>query len=85
MAGDSKELHILIPLEIENALAATARAFGTDKSSVAREVLGEWAAKKLHEARVHIGLARANGGTMESERQGTGTFKVLSRESPTKE
>ena len=56
-----KDFRCGVTVEIDNALSATARAFGVDKATVAREVLGEWAAKKFHEAKVHVALSRANG------------------------
>ena len=72
MAAD-KELRFTITADIENALMATARAFNLDKGAVARDVLAEWAAKKLHEATIHVGLDRANGERAESARRASGT------------
>lgn len=44
-----KDFRLGITPEIDRALTAVATAFGRDKQDVAREVLGEWAARKHHE------------------------------------
>lgn len=61
MSAELKDFRVGITCEIDAALTAVARAFGRDKQDVAREVLGEWAARKHVEARVLTGLAHANG------------------------
>lgn len=43
---------VVITTEIDAAVTAVARAFDRDKRDVVREVLGQWAARKLVEAKV---------------------------------
>jgi predicted transcriptional regulator len=61
MSVELKTLKLRVTPETDVALEAVARAFGRDKAAVAREILHEWAAKKLHEHRVFHGLAQAEG------------------------
>jgi hypothetical protein len=61
MSAELKTLKLRVTPETDVALEAIARAFGRDKAAVARDVLHEWAAKKLHEHKVFHGLAQAEG------------------------
>jgi hypothetical protein len=75
-----KELRFTVPPEVENALLAECRAWNTDKTTVARRIMTEWAARKLHEAKLHVSLARANGIKPESDRNLAASSKVLNWE-----
>ena len=67
MSLELKSFRLRITVETDVALDAVARAFGRDKAEVAREILHEWAAKKLHEHKVFQGLALAEGLTRAPE------------------
>jgi hypothetical protein len=67
MSLELKDFRLGITAEIDAALTAVSRAFGRDKQEVAREVLGEWAARKHVEARVLTGLSQANGTATASD------------------
>lgn len=56
-----KDFRCAITEAIDIALEAEAAAFGKDKAAVAREVLGAWAKRKIHEHRVMARLLMANG------------------------
>lgn len=56
-----KDFRLGITDTIDVALSATASAFSKDKAAVAREVLQEWAKRKVHEHKVFARLALANG------------------------
>jgi hypothetical protein len=61
VASDKRDFRVAITPETDVALRAMARAFDRDRQSVAREVLHEWAMRKLHEYRVGTGLAYSDG------------------------
>lgn len=61
MAAELRDFRGKITDETYLALQAQSRAFERDMADVAREVLHEWALKKLHEAKVLYGLARDQG------------------------
>lgn len=61
MSVPLKDFRLGITEAIDIALDAQAAAFGLDKSAVAREVLKEWARKKMHEHRVMARRLTANG------------------------
>jgi hypothetical protein len=52
MAAELRDFRGKITDETYLALQAQSRAFERDMADVAREVLHEWALKKLHEAKV---------------------------------
>lgn len=56
-----KDFRLGITESIDLALHATATAFGQDKAAVAREVLQDWAERKLHEHTVYARGLVANG------------------------
>lgn len=56
-----KDFRLGITESIDIALDSQASAFGKDKSAVAREVLAEWARRKMHEHRVMVRRLAANG------------------------
>lgn len=61
MSTPLKDFRCAITEAIDIALEAEASAFGKDKAAVAREVLGAWAKRKIHEHRVMARLLLANG------------------------
>jgi hypothetical protein len=61
MALPLKDFRVGITESIDIVLDAQATAFGKDKAAIAREVLSEWARKKLHEHRVIARRFAANG------------------------
>jgi hypothetical protein len=64
-----KDFRLGISETIDIMLDAQATAFGKDKSAIAREVLAEWARKKIHEHKVMAKRLAANG--MQPELFGT--------------
>lgn len=56
-----KDFRLGITETIDIMLDAQASAFGKDKAAVAREVLQEWARKKVHEHKVMHRRLTANG------------------------
>ena len=60
-AADLRDLRAKITAESDQVLEAVSRATGRDKSELVREVLHEWADRKLHEARLIHRLARSEG------------------------
>jgi hypothetical protein len=61
MALELRDFRGKITDETYLALQADSRAFERDMADIAREVLHEWAVKKLHAARVLYSLARDQG------------------------
>jgi hypothetical protein len=64
-----KDFRLGISETIDIMLDAQATAFGKDKAAIAREVLAEWARKKIHEHKVMAKRLAANG--MQPELFGT--------------
>lgn len=56
-----KDFRLGISETIDIMLDAQASAFGKDKAAVAREVLADWARKKIHEHKVMARRFAANG------------------------
>jgi hypothetical protein len=56
-----KDFRLGISETIDIMLDAQASAFGKDKAAIAREVLAEWARKKIHEHKVMAKRLAANG------------------------
>lgn len=56
-----KDFRLGITETIDIALDAQAAAFGKDKAAIAREVLAEWARRKIHEHKVMARRFAANG------------------------
>jgi hypothetical protein len=56
-----KDFRLGISESIDIMLDAQASAFGKDKAAIAREVLAEWARKKIHEHKVIARRLEANG------------------------
>jgi hypothetical protein len=76
MAVPLKDFRTAIPEAVDMWLDAVAAANKADKAQIAREVLQEWADKKMHEHRLYARRARANGlqadfGWDETEDDGT--------------
>lgn len=61
MALELRDFRGKITDETYLALQADSRAFERDMADIAREVLHEWAVKKLHSAKVLYSLARDQG------------------------
>lgn len=61
MASAEIDLRVKIDTITHCALASHARAHGLDRQEVVRAVLGEWASKQLHEARMLASCLRAKG------------------------
>lgn len=61
MALPLKDFRLGISETIDIMLDAQATAFGKDKAAIAREVLAEWARKKIHEHKVMAKRLAANG------------------------
>lgn len=61
MSAPLKDFRCAITEAIDVALESEASAFGRDKSSIAREILGAWAKRKFHEHKVMARLLMANG------------------------
>lgn len=61
MALELRDFRGKITDETYLALQADSRAFERDMADIAREVLHEWAVKKLHAAKVLYQLARDQG------------------------
>lgn len=56
-----KDFRLGITETIDIMLDAQAIAFGTDKAAIARNVLADWARKKVHEHKVMARRLAANG------------------------
>lgn len=56
-----KDFRLGITETIDIMLDAQASAFGTDKATIARDVLKDWAKKKFHEHKVMQRRLAANG------------------------
>ena len=69
MSTPLKDFRLGITETIDLALTATATAFDSDKAAVARDVLAEWARKKLHEHTVYARGLVANGNQPDLWRQ----------------
>lgn len=63
MAAELRDFRGKITDETYLALQADSRAFERDMADIAREVLHEWAIKKLHAAKILYTLAREQGFT----------------------
>jgi hypothetical protein len=61
MSVPLKDFRLGITETIDIALDAQASAFGKDKAAIAREVLAEWARRKIHEHKVMARRLQANG------------------------
>lgn len=61
MAVPLKDLRLGITEGIDIMLDAQAAAFGLEKQAVARQVLNDWAKKKVHEHKVIARRLAANG------------------------
>lgn len=67
-----------ITAEIDAALEAVHRASGRDRAEIARSVLAEWAAQKIHEASLldqllqREGLRGIGGGVSGNQRESQG-------------
>lgn len=61
MSVPLKDFRLGITETIDIALDAQALAFGKDKAAIARDVLAEWAKRKVHEHRVMARRFAANG------------------------
>lgn len=61
MAVPLKDLRLGITEAIDIMLDAQAAAFGLEKQAVARQVLNDWAKKKVHEHKVIARRLAANG------------------------
>lgn len=71
MSAPLKDFRLGISESIDIALDAQAAAFGKDKAAIAREVLSEWARRKMHEHKVMAKRLAANG--LQPELFGDGT------------
>jgi hypothetical protein len=67
-----KDFRCAITESIDIWLESVAQANGTDKQTVARDVLKAWARRKAHEHRVAGRLHAANGLQMDLDGIGTG-------------
>lgn len=56
-----KDFRLGITETIDIMLDAQATAFGKDKAAIARDVLADWARKKIHEHKVMTRRLAANG------------------------
>jgi len=65
MAVPLKDFRTAIPEAVDMWLDAVAAANKADKAQIAREILQEWADRKLHEHRLYARRARANGLQMD--------------------
>lgn len=65
MSAELKDFRGKITTETDAVLEAINRAEGRDKSEIAREVLHEWAVKKIHAATVIAKLLKGEGGRRE--------------------
>lgn len=78
MSADLIDFRGKITAEIDAALEAVHRASGRDRAEIARSVLAEWAAQKIHEASLldHLlqreGLRGIAGGVSGSQRESQG-------------
>ncbi len=61
MSVPLKDFRLGITESIDIMLDAQALAFGKDKAAIAREVLAEWAKRKVHEHKVIQRRLEANG------------------------
>jgi hypothetical protein len=61
MAVPLKDFRTAIPEAVDMWLDVVAAANKADKAQIAREILQEWADRKLHEHRLYVKRARANG------------------------
>ena len=61
MAVPLKDFRTAIPEAVDMWLDVVASANKADKAQIAREILQEWADKKMHEHRLYVKRARANG------------------------
>lgn len=68
MSAELRDFRGKITVEADVALESVAQAFKRDKSDVAREVLHNWALRKLMEANVLARRMRAEGITGEDGR-----------------
>jgi hypothetical protein len=61
MSTPLKDFRTAIPEAVDMWLDVVAAANKADKAQIAREVLQEWADRKMHEHRLYARRARANG------------------------
>ena len=61
MISAERDLRAKITPEADQVLEAVSRASGREKSELVREVLHEWAGKKLHEATLIHRLSHREG------------------------
>ena len=78
MSADLIDFRGKITAEIDAALEAVYRVSGRDRSEIARQVLAEWAAQRIHEAILldqllqREGLRGITGGVSGSQRESQG-------------
>ena len=70
MSADLRDFRGKVTVETDMALEAMSRAFKRDKSDIAREVLHNWALRKIMEANVMANLMRTEGIGGEEGRSG---------------
>ena len=68
MSAELRDFRGKITVEADLALESMAQAFKRDKSDIAREILHNWALKKIMEANVLARRLRAEGITGEDGR-----------------
>lgn len=61
MSAELKDLRTKITVETNCWLEAEARATGRDKAEIAREVLHQYALRKIRESEILEGLLKAEG------------------------
>lgn len=69
MSAELRDFRGKITVEADLALESMAQAFKRDKSDIAREILHNWALKKIMEANVLARRLRAEGLDGEDERR----------------
>lgn len=61
MAAAEIDLRVKIDATTHCALIAHARAHGVDRNEIVRDILGEWAGRQVHGARMLASCLRAKG------------------------
>lgn len=69
MSAELMDLRVKITIEADCCLDAEARTTGKDKSEIVREILKEWAAQRIHAARLLDKLLRNEGEAGITERR----------------